>query len=343
MFNTLRKLINRWLGAETVPAADLHGSTQTARARSSSTLPMEADSPPQAALSPLEYRDTALGELQTSNLNQARQHFEKTVNFGTLGNNNDNSVPPFDFRINQQRSFSRQETEAEIKTRKSEKNFAFVLKKENRRLRNIIENMHLITGLKKPLENKIFCIGSNKTGTTSLDSSMRTLGFTSMPEDLAYQYLALGQNDQIQNEIFRTLLKKECAQFNFFEDLPFCYRENYKAIDEFFPDAKFILSIRNPEEWFSSCIRWIENLDCKSIYNWIWGINFASENKEEIINLYKKRNIEVQDYFADTPSKLLVSYTEQASFSNLCNFLGIEVSLAADLVYPKENVNDFNH
>lgn len=97
-----------------------------------------------------------------------------------------------------------------------QKNLAFLLQKENLLLAKIIEKIQSISGAKQLLAHKIFCIGSNKTGTTSLDSAMRILGFAAMPERLAYQYLTLGRDKQTQEKTFRRLLETEIDKFNFF-------------------------------------------------------------------------------------------------------------------------------
>lgn len=230
---------------------------------------------------------------------------------------------------------------ADIKVPQAENPFIPLLKKEQQRLQNIMENILLIAGLKQPLQQKIFCIGSNKTGTTSLDSAMRTLGFCAMPEDLANKYVAEGKDQHVQAQMFRQLMEKEADQYSFFEDLPFGYGDNYQLIDEFYPDAKYILTVRDPDAWFSSCLRWIERLENKAIYSWIWGIPFTKENKDRIISLYNKRNADIQNHFgADRPGRLFVLRIEQATFADLCSFLNLESSMVTSLIFPRDNVND---
>jgi hypothetical protein len=291
---------------------------------------------------------------------RALQHFESAINIGVPGSDMRlitqarvseqysqiklaNQLQMADLEVNRSIKLNHQNTEAEIKALEVEKNFVSLLKKEKIRLHKIIENTQSISGLKQPLQYKTFCIGSNKTGTTSIDSAMRTLGFTTMPEDLAYQYLTLGRDEKTQEDTFRRLLKTEAGIFNFFEDLPFCYKNNYKIIDECYPDANFILSIRDPVDWFESCIRWIKKLDLEAVYNWIWGIRFVIENKNEIIDCYSKRNIEIQDYFSGKPEKLLIIQIEKATFLDLSVFLSLDSGSAAALVFPKENVNDLKN
>ena len=291
---------------------------------------------------------------------RALQHFENAIKIGVSGSDirlltqarmseqysqiklvNQSAMVALE--VNRSGEKNNQNAVDDIKIRDLEKNYASLWKKEIIRLQKIIENTHSISGLKQPLTHKVFCIGSNKTGTTSLDSAMRTLGFTTMPEDLAYQYLTLVRDEQAQEKTFKRLLEKETDKFNFFEDLPFCFKNNYKLIDEFYTDAHFILSIRDPEIWFSSCIRWIGKLDCETVYSGLWDIRFTIENKEEIISRYNKRNTEIRAYFSNKPGKLLVIQIEQANYVDLIKFLSLESSLTANLDFPIENINDLKH
>ena len=218
---------------------------------------------------------------------------------------------------------------------------AFLLNtKEKNRLIKVIEELQTLSNIKQSIQNKVFCIGSNKTGTTSLDAAMKILGFKSMPEELAYSYILRDKDSKNQVNNFRNLMKTNTQNFNFFEDLPFCFGNNYKLIDHFYPDAKYILTLRDPEAWFSSCNRWIEALNCKPIYSWIWGIDFSFENKNKIIKLYNKRNSEIIRHFNST-NKLMELQIETATYRILCQFLGIDLDSVSKLDFPMENINDF--
>jgi hypothetical protein len=228
-----------------------------------------------------------------------------------------------------------------IKRREKEKSFFILSQKEKNRLQKIIDQCQTISGVKQSIQKKVFCIGSNKTGTTSLDSAMKILGFTSMPEELAYEFVSQDADSKMQERNFRRLMSINAKKFNFFEDLPFGYGMNYKVIREFYPEAKFILTTRDADAWFNSCQRWIQMLDCKSIYSWIWGIDFTVKNKKKIIELYQKRNSGIIKYFASMrTNQLFVLPIETASYDHLCKFLGVKPSLISNLNFPIENIND---
>src|SRR5579885_1769623 len=100
---------------------------------------------------------------------------------------------------------------------------------------------------------KIFCIGANKTGTSSLTCAMNKLGFLNLPEIVGYTTeLRTPELRNNINEVLEYIKKND--EFDFFEDIPFCFFDNYKLIEKEFPESKFILTIRDSEDWFCSVI-----------------------------------------------------------------------------------------
>ncbi len=76
---------------------------------------------------------------------------------------------------------------------------------------------------------KIFCIGQNKTGTTSIRKACEDLGFDvgnqRVAENLLINYL---END------FKSIIDY-CKTANVFQDFPFSWPETYKHLDKAFP------------------------------------------------------------------------------------------------------------
>jgi|OM-RGC.v1.024918694 hypothetical protein len=122
-----------------------------------------------------------------------------------------------------------------------------------------------ITGFKRSVRNamvacryplhgrhqpKIFCIGFNKTGTTSLHRALFREGFKlgdqPTAEKLLNAYVA-GHYEPIE---------AYCKTARAFQDIPFSLPRMYQPLYRAYPDAKFILSIRDSgEQWFASQIR----------------------------------------------------------------------------------------
>jgi hypothetical protein len=91
---------------------------------------------------------------------------------------------------------------------------------------------------------KIFCIGLSKTGTTSLTEALRILGFDAVhwyATKHAFRYTADGGID-IDWQFFE--------RHDAFADTPIA--RIYPQLDERYPDAKFILSIRDIDAWLES-------------------------------------------------------------------------------------------
>lgn len=110
---------------------------------------------------------------------------------------------------------------------------------------NIIQST--IKAFGKP---KIFCIGLNKTGTTSLQKEMLLQGFTVGNQRQA----ELLFDDWVKRDFKRIF--RYCRTAEFFQDVPFSCPYTFIAMDQAFSGSKFILTIRNnAEEWYNSLIR----------------------------------------------------------------------------------------
>jgi len=90
---------------------------------------------------------------------------------------------------------------------------------------------------------KIFCIGLSRTGTQSLNKALCLLGYSALhyPGIVSYR---LGKA-YFEQEIIE--------QYDAFSDLTVAMF--YKVLDETYADAKFILTIRDVDEWIKSCER----------------------------------------------------------------------------------------
>lgn len=92
--------------------------------------------------------------------------------------------------------------------------------------------------------NKVFGIGLPKTGTTSLNSALSQLGFTSLHNPLDLRQQAHEGNYRFDRNDWDALT-------NFGEHF-------YPQLDEAYPGSKFILTVRDEEEWIDSWRRQIK-------------------------------------------------------------------------------------
>src|SRR5690349_10358789 len=97
---------------------------------------------------------------------------------------------------------------------------------------------------------KIFCIGSGKTGTTSMGAALASLGFK-----LADQAIGESLIEDWAKRDFRAIID-HCKSADAFQDVPFSLDYTYAALDQAFPGAKFILTVRESSaEWYESLTR----------------------------------------------------------------------------------------
>ena len=124
-------------------------------------------------------------------------------------------------------------------------------------------------------------------------------------------------------EYIAKCLENEKIQFEkstFFGDSPFNLGENYIYLDKALPGSKFILTVRDPENWYNSILRWAKGKF--HYYNIMY--NFTKASKEDVIKMYTDRNEAVMRYFKDRSSDLLVMDVESGDgYKKLCPFLNI--------------------
>ena len=85
---------------------------------------------------------------------------------------------------------------------------------------------------------KVFCIGQNKTGTTSVEAVLKQLGYK-MGNQAKAELLI---HDWAKRD-FKEIVKF-CRSADAFQDIPFSNDFTYEILDYAFPDSKFILTVR---------------------------------------------------------------------------------------------------
>ena len=96
---------------------------------------------------------------------------------------------------------------------------------------------------------KVFGVGHNKTGTTSLAVALRTWGYT-----IGDQFVGEGLiGDWSEGRYDRIVSLADTADS--FLDMPFSLSGTYVALEAAFPQAKFILTVRgSTKEWYRSLV-----------------------------------------------------------------------------------------
>ena len=166
------------------------------------------------------------------------------------------------------------------------------------------------------LEGKIICVGMHKTGTTTMNSALTILGYR-VRKDTARLLIPILKGD------YRPVLGM-LEEYDAAEDVP--WFKIYKELDQRIPGSKFILTVRDEEKWFKSLAR-VGRLPMAHA-EWIFGRGkgIVVDNKENAIDVYRRHNKEVKEYFKDRPDDLLIiSFEAGDGWEKLCPFLGKEI------------------
>ncbi len=203
--------------------------------------------------------------------------------------------------------------------------------------------------------SKYFCIGFNKTGTTSVEKSLRSFGL-SLGDQATSEMLVF---DWAKGEFDRIL--RFCEMADAFQDIPFSLPGTYKHLYKQYPEAKFILTVRDSsEQWFDSLVRFhakifssnkkhipteddLNNslyrykgysLDViKILYNYP---EISLYDKLSYIDKYEQHIVDVLDFFQDKPESLLViNVSEEDAYNKLADFVGVNVDKR--MSFPWEN------
>jgi hypothetical protein len=165
---------------------------------------------------------------------------------------------------------------------------------------------------------KVFCVGLNKTGTTSLGRALEHLG----ARHLGWSSADGPRLIRVWAEDYLDILFKIAYKYDVIEDFPWPLM--YKELDEHFQNAKFVLTRRSsPEIWFNSYLghvksRWYGN---KLIY----GFAHPLDDPDAHMAFYQRHNASVREHFAGRPDKLLeVCWEEGSGWKEVCSFLEID-------------------
>jgi hypothetical protein len=191
---------------------------------------------------------------------------------------------------------------------------------------------------------KIFCVGRNKTGTTSLGAALRNLGFKVAPQAPAELL-----TPEWARRDFKPLIRF-CRKYDAFQDAPFSLDFTYVAMDQAFPGSRFILTERDSAEvWYESAVRFSAKLlgvervpTAEDLGNFeycgqperkgellrrcqlVYGITPDKVFDRDIyIAHYENHNRSVRHYFRYRPDDLLILNLKQPdAMERLCRFVG---------------------
>ncbi|HUJ48485.1 MAG TPA: sulfotransferase [Rhizomicrobium sp.] len=182
---------------------------------------------------------------------------------------------------------------------------------------------------------KVFGIGFQKTGTSSLDAAFRILGyatdkgvFINEPRKRDSVHIAPPlTNENVLAAVLPIADSREAFSDN---PWPLLFRE----MDTRYPGSKFILTVRDPREWIASVVRHFGDRP-SDMTQWIYGVPCPAGHEARCLEVYEKHNAAVRAHFASRPADLLeLDLSVKPRWDALCAFLG---KPAPDSPFPHEN------
>lgn len=189
-------------------------------------------------------------------------------------------------------------------------------------------------------KRKVFCIGANKTGTTSVEAVFKSLDLKVGNQGTAELLI----HDWAKRDYGRII--KYCRSADAFQDLPFSYPGTYEAVDKAFPGSRFLLTVRKTaDEWFESLVRFhtaivgkgrIPTADDLRQFpyrypGFLWDVARLRYGADEATlydralytSCYEEHNREVREYFHARPEDLLeLNVADDDAMERLVTFLG---------------------
>lgn len=188
---------------------------------------------------------------------------------------------------------------------------------------------------------KIFCIGLNKTGTTSLHLAFKKLGYKSVHfrtkqglniKDVIANNYKNGKPILDQIDHFDAYSDWNHPTTNFL----------YKEFDKAYPNSKFILNTRAMDDWIESRTKHVKRLkNLETLQQQHPGHPWYHMDIEAWKKEYDVVHKDILDYFKTRPNDLLVfNLTEGDEWQKLCTFLDAPIP---NTKFPKSNTaSSFN-
>ena len=160
-------------------------------------------------------------------------------------------------------------------------------------------------------------LGFARTGTTSLHVALQTLGWNSIHD--AWKLLPILRRNKAAR---LPILSEIVPEHNAVAELGSLY-SFFPMIDRDYPGSKFILTVRNGEEWYRSAKA--------------WNPKRGKARREITAMEYHERSVRGQFHFR--PQDLLVMrICDGDGWEKLCPFLGVEIP---DEPFPHCNVGTY--
>jgi Sulfotransferase domain len=166
------------------------------------------------------------------------------------------------------------------------------------------------------MKRKVFCIGTLKTGTTSIGAALQRLGYNHA--GFNPELLAALEKGELQK------LLEFAREYDSFDDWPWAVGDLYVHLDAAFPGSKFIYTDRGLIDWARSYYRY-----CYCNPHWGYGDPSTFDDSfPDFVIERRDRKRRILQHFAMRPDSLLViDVTAGEGWQKLCPFLQCEIPL----------------
>jgi hypothetical protein len=175
-------------------------------------------------------------------------------------------------------------------------------------------------------DGKIFGIGFYKTGTTTLYEALRLLGYHTVNGDKPGSYPGADDGATLIRQIDAGDYRLPTFDmFDAFTDNP--YFRIWRQIYDRYPDAKYILTVRDEERWIDSCVKFFRNRRVRPMRVWMFGPHAnparGAESRLAWLEAYRAHNAAVREFFASRGHQYFeFDPTREGGWDRLCAFLG---------------------
>lgn len=174
---------------------------------------------------------------------------------------------------------------------------------------------------------KVFCVGFQKTGTTTMMEALRLLGYSVTGPNHA--------RDKDIAEKYERVAAELSHRYDAFQDNP--WPLVYRQMDTLHPGSKFILTLRDEQKWYDSYRNHFEHKESTPMEVLLYGpeARFFEGDPELYKGRMRRHNEEVREYFRDRPDDLLViDITREPQWERICAFLDLPIP---DTPFPHSN------
>jgi hypothetical protein len=176
---------------------------------------------------------------------------------------------------------------------------------------------------------KVFCIGLSKTGTRSLHDALQLLGLRSVHWGGPDLRTAVQRGPEIRAAVERALhdgrpLLSGLEEADAYSDIH-SLSVNFDVLDQQYPGSRFILTVRDLDEWIDSRRRHVEANIARKERGEYEG-SFLTIDPDAWRAEAIEHEARVRSHFSDRPQDLLVlDIAAGDGWEMLCPFLGLPV------------------